>query len=142
MTRFAIQHRTTKQYLALTPSLHVGHRETVDVDDAVSFDTRQQAEWEREDLGDFRDVYVIVPIGGADHMDTPSKAALERFDQAHDAPVFTVTRRVPGHAHTRIEGTYTGDATVGDVETEFFTVFGGRDVRVGNGEFSCVRHDD
>lgn len=58
------------------------------------------------------------------------------------APVFTVTGTRPGHAHTKIEGTYTGHATAADVERKFFGAYGGREIVVGGGRFSCIRHDD
>jgi len=58
-------------------------------------------------------------------------------------PVFTVTRSTPGYAHTKIEGTYTGDATEKDVKAKFYSpYFGGREARAWGGKFSCVRHDD
>jgi hypothetical protein len=58
-------------------------------------------------------------------------------------PVFTTTYREQGYAHTRLAGTYTGDATAKDVEQQFYhSYFGGRDAWAKDGQWSCVVHTD
>lgn len=58
-------------------------------------------------------------------------------------PVFTILHSSPGYAHTRVSGTYTGDATIEDVGKKFYhPYFGGRDAWCSNGEWGCIIHDD
>ena len=56
---------------------------------------------------------------------------------------FTVESSQCGYAHTRISGTYTGPATVKDVEKRFYhSYFGGRDAWCRDGRFGVVVHTD
>lgn len=63
--------------------------------------------------------------------------------EAPDPVTFILDRSEPGHNHARLTGTYTGPATVADVEKRFFhAYFGGREAWVKDGRFGCVVHLD
>jgi hypothetical protein len=73
-----------------------------------------------------RDLYqqVVDSLGGEDHR-------------------ITVTKRTPGHAHTRIEGTCGPKVTLDKIKATFFhPMFGGREASVFGGKFSVIRHTD
>ena len=54
---------------------------------------------------------------------------------------FTVTNTVHGYNHDTIYGTFTGPATVKDVEDRFYHFyFGGRNAWVKDGKFGCIVH--
>jgi hypothetical protein len=62
-----------------------------------------------------------------------------------EAVAFTVTRRIAGYAHEKIEGTYTGTATVEMVKEKFYDpYFGGRDAWIdpATKRFGCIVHTD
>lgn len=64
-------------------------------------------------------------------------------DGVDDKPVFTVTHRSAGYAHTRLSGTYTGKSTAKDVSDRFYhDYFGGREAWASGGSWSCVVHTD
>ena len=81
-TRFAVQHRTTKRYLAMWPALGQGHHETVDVADAASAINDYQAEQHRADIEDFSDAWEVVPVEVEMRADTPSEALIKK--RAHE----------------------------------------------------------
>lgn len=76
--RFAIQHKTSKRYLALWPSLGHGHQETDHEADAASHGTKEKAESERVGIADFADAWEIVPVEVEMQGDTVSVAVRER----------------------------------------------------------------
>lgn len=65
-------------------------------------------------------------------------------DAAADQAVeFTVSQRLGGYAHVTLYGTYTGPASVKDVEQRFYhPYFGGREAWVKDGQWGCVVHTD
>jgi hypothetical protein len=62
---------------------------------------------------------------------------------ADEEITFTVQNREHGYAHVRVNGTYTGPATVDDVRKRFYhDYFGGRDAWCRDGRFGAVIHTD
>jgi hypothetical protein len=62
---FVVQHRTSKRYLACSPSLGaelVPYVEALTLADAASWSTRAKAEWEREALGEFKNSWETVEV--------------------------------------------------------------------------------
>lgn len=54
-----------------------------------------------------------------------------------------VTETIPGYAHTKFRGTYSGPVTREDIEARFkHDYFGGRWGHFGGGLFEYIRHDD
>lgn len=67
----------------------------------------------------------------------------ERTPAEKAGVAFVVDSVTYGHAHKRIEGSYTGPATTDLVRAEFYHfLFGGRDAWVRDGRFGCVIHTD
>lgn len=61
VTKYAIQHRTSRRYVAAHPKLRV-HIEHDDVDHAVGFDFQSIAELYRDRMGSFAGAWDVVPI--------------------------------------------------------------------------------
>ena len=54
-----------------------------------------------------------------------------------------VTEVIPGYAHTKFRGTYSGPVTRDDIKERFKNpYFGGRWGHFGGGRFEYIRHDD
>ena len=61
-TRYAIQHRTTKVFLACTPSVGGFHKESAIEAEAASWATHTRASWELVTLEDFATAWDVVPV--------------------------------------------------------------------------------
>jgi hypothetical protein len=61
-TRYAVQHRTRKDYLACTPSLGLAMHTTPNEADAASWSTKALATFEMLELGDFATTWEVVPV--------------------------------------------------------------------------------
>lgn len=61
-TRFACQHRTSRRFLVVRPSLGVGHHESPDVEQACTFSTMSEATMELFELGEFMSAWDAVPV--------------------------------------------------------------------------------
>jgi len=81
---WTIQHRTTKRYVAASPSVcaeqHTrGLPETAVASEAAHWANAQAAEQERLAIEDFADAFEVVPVEIEMFADTPSEVALTRM---------------------------------------------------------------
>ena len=98
-------------------------------------------------------VYAYAGVEKAIHQKTLDAPSVGKFVSAEivgkfssrklEPAAFTVTSRERGHNHIRMQGTFTGSATVEDVKKNFCNEhFGGRDAWVRDGQFGVIVHTD
>ena len=82
MTRYALQHIGTQNFLAVCPSLVqppvTPFTVVVQPVDAASYPTMTEAEWERLSLGEFASAWRVVPVEIPSIYDDPQETAPPR----------------------------------------------------------------
>lgn len=73
----------------------------------------------------------------------PIPSTLRHFCPEGKDERVTLVKLMPGYKHTKYEGTYLNGVTEQDIAKLFFhPYFGGREIKMKDGKFSVIRHDD